>query len=127
MKSVLELPLEQPPARNEKKEYLGTYSSTDAKVGAKQRDLRLSFAPVRWCSKCGRNVVYQDIATMDFCEPCLWNSLSSDPDFQTAFSRGPASVHAGDATPGGAGRLSRRRKRSSLPAGSDGGAEGKTR
>jgi hypothetical protein len=26
----------------------------------------------RLCAKCGINTVYLDIATMDWCEPCIW-------------------------------------------------------
>jgi hypothetical protein len=26
----------------------------------------------RMCAKCGQREVYQDIATMDWCEPCIW-------------------------------------------------------
>ncbi len=32
----------------------------------------------RRCVKCGRNEIYRDIKTMDWCEPCIWEFVKND-------------------------------------------------
>jgi hypothetical protein len=46
-----------------------------------QPELPITY-PKRLCVRCGKAEVYLDTETMDHCEPCLWNLLSADPDFQ---------------------------------------------
>ncbi len=39
----------------------------------------------RICVKCGRNQIYQDIKTMDWCEPCLWEFVKEDSPIPKIF------------------------------------------
>ena len=46
-----------------------------------QTELSLPY-PKRKCARCGNAEIYLDLISMDYCEPCLWESLSSDSDFK---------------------------------------------
>ncbi len=45
----------------------------------REEELELGFnMKLPLCAKCGKNEVYQNIYTMDWCEPCIWEFVKDD-------------------------------------------------